>query len=167
MIAATKSPHAAFIAVLWLIPAGCASQRDTPPPKPTTLCAVALDPAAYDGQILRVPATVLSGGYHGSVLIDTRCPERGAALYFEESARDTANIAALEKAIWYPYPGTIDKTIQGDFIGRFKWDPRRRSEPVHDQPPSRILEVRDVLDLSVVHHGEPPTVPPPPLPNSR
>jgi hypothetical protein len=73
-----------------------------------------------------------------TVLTDTACEGGGMAL---DTSGPFKGQDELLNALAWRSPGTLDKTITGVFVGKFDWRPK--------QTPSRILHLKEVLDLKV------------------
>ena len=95
-------------------------------------------PGRFNGKTVRVSAHVESDGIEKTVLTDSACQYGGMAL--DRSAKFKGQ-DMLANALSWKSPGTVDKTITGVFIGKFEWRP--------NQVPSRILHLKEVIDLKV------------------
>jgi hypothetical protein len=86
-----------------------------------TVCEVTQSPEKFLGKRISFHAEVISDGIERTVLVDdTASCERGMTpLSIEGDARSKKAIAQLTNAIFRGHPGTIDKSIRGDFVGLF------------------------------------------------
>jgi len=103
-----------------------------------SLCDVVKNPERYDNEEITVAAQYDSDGVEREGLSDPTCKESGIALLMlhETKGRDQ-----LRAALHGGYPGTLDKTVTGTFIGVFHWDPK-------GHPPG-VMNVRSMQDFTV------------------
>lgn len=111
-----------------------------------SLCELAENAFSYDGRLVEVSAEVRSDGIERTIIFDRHCPNSGAALV--RKRRDGEDVAALQNALSSGrLRGTLDKRIEGTFVGYFRWHPI--------VGPVRTLELVSVRDVKVT-----PKVPP-------
>lgn len=106
---------------------------------PTSVCAIAADPVRFADRLVLVSGRYESDGIERSVLTDDKCRDKGIAVSTPASFDGEA---AFTKALSSGYPGTLDKIVTGTFVGTFRWQPA--------EVPKRVLELREVRNLSVV-----------------
>jgi len=105
----------------------------------TTVCAVSTEPNKFDGKLIEITAQFESDGIHSSVFTDKTCENFGIALF---SSEHYVGEKALKNALSRGHPGTLDKTVDGTFVGRFHSHP--------NQVPSRVLVLEQARNISVV-----------------
>lgn len=121
---------------------GCKRGREEP--VETTICAIAANPRAFDGRVVRVMAMLQSDGLEHSSLIDHSC--RSTTLAIMGGPSDDAAHRALTSAVFSGRSGTFDKEIRGVFVGRFGW---RQSKT-----PSRQIWLVTASDVIVTPRRE-------------
>ena len=131
----------AYKALAWLVLI-CASHSalsaETPPAF-TSLCDIVARPAAYDGKVVRIRASVLSDGIERTVLTDLDCPGLGIVPESVGPMSKVPGMSELQNAIYRGVPGTTDKHIEATFTGAFDWRPT--------QPLKRVLRVTAVSEM--------------------
>jgi len=111
-----------------------------PTPRAVSLCDLGKAPEKFDGQLILVTAQYESDGTEREGLSDSLCRNLGVALTFTET---TLGKEDLRTALHGGYPGTLDKTITGTFVGVFQWRPGSH--------PPRDLAVKKMYDFKVRH----------------
>jgi hypothetical protein len=105
-----------------------------------TVCDVAKDPQRYDNLQISIRAQYDSDGIEREGLSDPLCPEAGLAL---EIGHSTKGRDKLQTAMRGGYPGTLDKTVVGTFMGVFHWRPNGH--------PPRVMTVLKMDNFTVSH----------------
>lgn len=130
---------------------------------PESVCALVADPKRFEGRSVTFEVFVESDGLHHTLLMDRPMPwtrgehaepsvrdlewcDRGISFRMGGELKETTEIL---DAIYRPWPGTHNKTIQGIFTGVLKQDPR------DDGLFPYILEVSAVKSLKI-HIGDQP-----------
>lgn len=104
-----------------------------------SVCSICSNPEHYSSKLVTVSGYLESDGTHLTVIVDRRCVAYGLAISAPESYKGEEQVAgALSKG----YPGTLDKTISGTFIGQFLWKP--------NEIPRRVLVLKEVRDITTV-----------------
>lgn len=102
-------------------------------PVDVTVCEVAADPRAFDGQLVRMRARIYSDGRHHSRLADDRCATRWIPID-SRSSGDATNIRDLKNVLFGKESGTLDREIHLTVVGRVRshWmaEPRQTIELV-------------------------------------
>ena len=88
--------------------------QNGPSPAVMSMCNIAKNPKAFEGQLVMVKARVISDGVHVTTLYDDSCPSFGLHLFFSDNARGST---ALITALNWCHRGTIGKIIEGTFTG--------------------------------------------------
>jgi hypothetical protein len=130
---------ACTIAGLLLAPSSASHSQAKNAAIKTTVCVVAAEPSKFEGKLLEITAQFESDGIERTVLIDQNCKNYGIAPL---SPRHYISESALTDALHKGYPGTLDKTITGTFIGTFNSYPGKI--------PNRTLSLQEVRNVTVV-----------------
>jgi hypothetical protein len=126
----------------WILLTACSAlacaKQPTENPAETTICLISANPVHFDGKKVVVHAQLNSDGIERVVLTDNTCGNDGIAI---ERPQHFKGEAEYTNALSQGYRGTLDKVIQGIFVGRFSWRPKSARK--------RVLELREVQDISV------------------
>jgi hypothetical protein len=90
-----------------------------------TVCEVTQSPEKFLGKRISFHAEVMSDGIERTVLVDdiASCGRGMTPVSIDGNARSEKASAELTNAISRGHPGTIDKSIRGDFVGLFSLVP--------------------------------------------
>ena len=105
----------------------------------TSLCAIAKQPAKFEGRSVTVRTRVLSDGTHGALIYDESCADFGLTLLVTEDAKGFKD---LESALSWCLRGTLGKFIVGRFTGMIHFGPRGHLSESQ-------ISVRRIEDLTV------------------
>jgi hypothetical protein len=107
-------------------------------PMEATVCSISDDPTHFAGKNVVVSGQLESDGIERVVLTDKDCDRYGIAISTPEHF---AGEESFIKAFSVGHPGTLDKTITGTFIGKFRWQPGK--------VPKRILVLQEARGVTV------------------
>jgi hypothetical protein len=131
------------LASLLIVGISCGERSNQEPIK-TTVCAVAADPALFDGRVVTVPAIFESDGFEYSSLADPAC---GSIISVISGPTDDNAHQVLTKAVSRGRRGTSDKNIRGTFTGTFRWSPK--------EAPARTIELHTAAEVTVTLKSAP------------
>jgi hypothetical protein len=107
-------------------------------PLQTSICAIANNPAKFNGKLVTLHAEYFTDYHHGSVLLDYACERTGITPEFADKVKGGDSLdQALRVGGWMNF----DKRIEANFVGRFAWRPKGRHR--------RILHLDSITDVEV------------------
>jgi len=80
----------------------------------TSMCAIAKNPKAFDGQSVTVKARVIADWEYGATIYDESCGDLGLHLFVNDDAKGKG---ALDTVLNWCHRGTRGKFIEGTFTG--------------------------------------------------
>lgn len=90
----------------------------SPPPAPSSLCALVKDFGTYQGKLVVLRASVLSDAHHQASLQDASCPRNGAVLSYSDMGVRNGSANRLREAVFANPPGTLEKSVSITTTGR-------------------------------------------------
>src|SRR5262245_56823255 len=94
-----------FLGVPWAVALPTSQE---PRPLPARLCEVVAQPEKFHHQILRIDASVISDGLHGTYLVSAEC-KKGIALSLEPEARESDAGRRMGEVLAQGRPGSLGK----------------------------------------------------------
>jgi hypothetical protein len=139
-LAAIMLQRVIFALAIALVVLSCQSRHSSDPrPVLTSICAIAADPSAFDGEIVQVNARVETDGREHMALYDIACPGSGGLVVISGSAARKTSLRPLLEAL---PPGDVpprDEVVTGTFVGKFAWEAKKL--------PSRTIELITAQDV--------------------
>lgn len=131
----------AACAFVWLLDAGPEVERLTPQDEPSDalFCHLVAAPEGYEGKLLRVRATYVTGR-HGPTFVDRACLNFGAGIWVSVSPAVWRELGrAMEDAYGADMAGVLDVVA----VGKFGWNrPSFASDSLADKAAYRFELLR-------------------------
>lgn len=116
-------------------------------PIPTSIEGIVTHPRVFNHQTVAFHSQFESDGMHGSIVFECGSGNIGLGIPIRSTAGANGE-EALEHALHQGGPGTLDKTIEADWIGRVSWFP--------NPPPFRSvyrIQITAIRNLTVSMHA--------------
>jgi hypothetical protein len=114
-------------------------------PIPTSIEEIVTHPRVFNHQTIAFHSQFESDGMHGSMVFECGSGNIGRGIPIRSTTGANGE-EALEHALRQGGPGTLDKTIGADWIGRLSWFP----SPVH---PVYRIQITAIRNLTVSMHA--------------
>lgn len=116
-------------------------------PISTTIEEVVTHPRVYNHKAIAFHSRFESDGMHGSMVFECSTGNIGRGIPIRSTAGATGE-EALDDALRQGGPGTVDKTIEADWIGRVSWFPRAAPfRPVYK------IQITAIRNLTISMHA--------------